>query len=121
MTVPAGTPKNKEWADRMRQALQIAGSNLGALRERFAPNQMGVNDVFTDIEDALRRLDVISDELQAFDMPQHYCSEPDHDHSQPAASPWVGLCRNCEHEAHGFDVKEFSMVCSVKLCQCRGM
>ena len=124
MTVPEGTPKNIEWADRMRQALVGAGADLEALKNTFMANDIfsaNVTAMFEDAQKSLRNLDEIADELAAFDMPLHGCSEPDHDHSQPAASPWEGLCRNCGHEAHGFDVKEFSVICGVKLCQCRGM
>ncbi len=122
MTVPAGTPKNIEWADRMRQALAGAGADVGSLQSMCGDSERWeIAAAWGRLRDHLRRLDDVANELAAFDMPLHGCSEPDHDHSQPATSPWEGLCRNCGHEAHGFDVKEFSVICGVKLCQCRGM
>lgn len=70
MTVPKGAPKNVEWADRMRQALQIAGSNVESLEDLFPKghnrigvghNRIGVR--FNGIKNALSKLDVITDEI----------------------------------------------------------
>ena len=112
MTVPAGTPKNIEWADRMRQALAGAGADLEALKNTFMANDIfsaNVTAMFEDAQKSLRKLDEIADELAAFDM--------------PVAFSWEGLCRNCGHEVHGFEVAKdgFSVICGVKPCQCRGM
>ncbi len=82
MTVPAGTPKNIEWADRMRQALQIAGSNIRALEERLGAGGFG------DIGNALRKLDEIADELAAFN--------PEDRRQGVSPRPWIYGYRNGE-------------------------
>ncbi len=141
MTVPPGTPKNLEWADRMRQALQIAGAVVGEADSVLDHENIGFD--WGSCREALRKLDTIADELQAFDKVTEESGLRTFLNSLKAGSSLeeavedaggaiveASVCGKCGHEQHGFETEEFSVICRFvdpnsivddEACQCRGM
>ncbi len=68
MTTPEGTPKHIELADRMAQALQIAGCELGTIvylmgKHRDSYKQATLAEAAVRLRSSLRDLDRIREEI----------------------------------------------------------
>jgi hypothetical protein len=97
MTVPDDAPQTVKWADRMAQALQIAGGDVTTLRMAHDPDGKET-EIWGRLQRALRELDAIREEIartpQALDaakreMPPLH-DYPDQDVDPELTKAWGG-------------------------------